>query len=827
MLRIFPVPLFFVLCTVRMASGQSADELKFFETKVRPLLATQCQGCHSSKSKMAFGGLRIDQKASFFQGGQSGALVVPGKPDESLLLKVVGYSSELKMPPTGKLKAEQIDVLREWIQMGAPWPEEAAPVVDASVAIQAKTKAAALQHWAWKPVAKVTPPKTKATDWSAQAIDQFILAKLEEKKLKPSPDADRQTLLRRVYFDLAGLPPTPKEVNAFVADKSPKALETIVDRLLAAPSFGERWGRHWLDLSYFADNLEIGRKIPAKDAWRYRDYVIRSLNADKPFTTFIKEQLAGDLLPAESDAQRREQVIATGFLALGPWTLVAADKEQLRMDVVDMQVDLIGKAFLGLTVGCARCHDHKFDPISHKDYYAMAGILGATETLHGRIDGIFSDVNRIQLPESVEELRMRAGETEKFHARMATLKPRLKALEAEKEKLKKAQPQGDATPKPDDPLVLLEKQIAKLSKEIALLEYNRPLPPEAFAVRDVDAPVNAHINIRGNPHMLGEEVPRSFLQVAMWDKPPVLAYRASGRLELAEWIANEKNPLTARVAANRVWQHLFGAGLVRSVDNFGLRGELPTHPELLDYLATRYVEAGWSLKKVVREVILSRAYRQSSAHNAEAYQVDPENLLRWRMNRRRMEGEIIRDSILSLTRTLENGEGGPTLPLDIADNLNLGKPVEFRDEAKLPDHLLRLRTVYLPVLRKSQHRSVDILNLFDFPDVNQVNGARSVTTVPTQALYLMNSPFYQEQSKLLAARAIEFAGTTGARIDWLTEQVLGRSARPDDQTRGNDFISKFSAALVQSGKTAPEANIEAWTRYCHALLASNEFLYIR
>lgn len=815
----------FLLTASFLHAQPSPEDLRFFETKVRPLLVAQCHGCHSSKSKMAFGGLRMDKRASFFQGGQSGALVVPGKPDESLLLKVIGYSSELKMPPTGKLKPEQIEIFTEWVRMGAPWPEDAELAHDVAEVAQKKVRTEVLNHWAWKPVAKPQPPQTKSTSWSDAAIDRFILAKLEEKNLSPSPDADRRTLLRRVYFDLAGLPPTPEEMSAFLKDTSPKALESVVDRLLASPRFGERWGRHWLDLTYFADNLEIGRKIPAKDAWRYRDYVIHAFNEDKPFTKFITEQIAGDLLPSENDAQRREQVIATGFLALGPWALVAADKEQLRMDVVDMQVDLIGKAFLGLTLGCARCHDHKFDPISHKDYYAMAGILGGTETLHGRIDGIFSDVNRIQLPESAEELRHRAAEIEKFHLKMAALKQQQKPLTEEKERLKKAMPEGE--PKPNDPLAQVEKQLAKVTKEIALLEYNRPEPPEAFAVRDVDAPANAHINIRGNPHMLGEEVPRSFIQIAMWDKPPALAYRASGRLEMAQWIASEKNPLTARVIANRIWQHLFGAGLVRSVDNLGLRGEMPTHPELLDYLATRFVEQGWSIKKSIREVILSRTYRQSSAFNAAANQVDPENLLRWRMNRRRMEGEIIRDSILSITRTLSQTGGGPTLPLDSTDNLNLGKPVEFRDDAKLPELLLTRRTVYLPVLRKSQHRSVDILNLFDFPDVNQVNGARNVTTIPTQALYLMNSPFYHQQAKLLAARAIEHAVKPEARIQWLMEQVLVRDAREDDQSRGKDFVANFAVELVKTGTPVQEANREAWARYCHALLASNEFLYIR
>ena len=327
--------------------------------------------------------------------------------------------------------------------------------------------------------------------------------------------------------------------------------------------------------------------------------------------------------------------------------------------------------------------------------------------------------------------------------------------------------------------------------------------------------------------MLGEEVPRSFVQVAMWDSAPVLSYRASGRLELAQWIASEKNSLTARVISNRIWQHLFGSGLVRSVDNFGLRGELPTHPQLLDYLAVRFVEQGWSIKKAVREVILSHTYRQSSAHNAVAYQLDPENLLRWRVNRRRLEGEIIRDAVLSITGTLNESRGGPTLPLDNPDNLNLGKPVEFRDDAKLPDELLARRTVYLPVLRKSQHRSVDILNLFDFPDVNQVNGARSVTTVPTQALYLMNSPFFQQQSKLLASLMLEQAAGENARVDWLMQRVLGHGAQPGDQAKAKEFLHSFAAELVKEGKSSGEAMREAWDRYCHALLASNEFLYLR
>ena len=801
-------PVLYFLLVAGCAYAQTSKDVEFFETKIRPIFATQCHQCHSSASKITFGGLKMDRRASFFAGGQSGPLVVPGKPEQSRLLQVVHYNGPLKMPPSGKLSPEQIDSLSKWVKMGAPWPEESTAAEQADRKKKQDSDDQRRKHWAWQPVQK---PE------AGRNIDSFIAATLAEKGLKGVAAADKRTLIRRLYFDLAGLPPSTDEVSAFLQDNTPEAFEKVVDRLLASPHYGERWGRHWLDLTYFADNLEIGRKIPAKEAWRYRDYVLQSFQADKPYNKFIEEQIAGDLLPYETDAQRREQVVATGFLALGPWPLVAADKEQLRMDVVDMQLDLTGKAFLGLTMGCARCHDHKFDPIPAKDYYAMAGIFGSTQTLNGRIDGVFSDVNRIPLPETPEELRERAVATEKYLAAITELKAKQKEVTEEKERLKKNET------KTDD----IDKKLAELNKAIAQLEFNRPEPPMALAVRDVESPVDHKINIRGNSHMLGEEVPRSFVQVAMWSGPPQLSYRASGRLEMAQWIASEKNPLTARVMVNRIWQHLFGAGLVRSVDNFGLRGELPSHPELLDYLAVRFMEQGWSVKKIVREVVLSQTYRSSSAHDVKSYETDPENRWVWRMNRRRLEAETIRDSVLFLTKTLDATRGGPTLPLDIPGNLNTGKPVEFRDDAKMPEELLRRRTVYLPVLRKSQHRSLDILNLFDFPDVNQVNGARNMTTVPTQALYLLNSQFLRDQARRLSDLSAEHAIDANRRVDWLIERVLSREANPADRARAAEFIAAFSSELSKAGKSGAEAAQEAWARYSHSLLVSNEFLYVR
>ncbi len=821
------------------AQQPSAEAVQFFESKVRPIFASQCYGCHSGKSRIASGGLKLDTRNGFFQGGQSGPPVVPGRPDESKLISAIQYTSELKMPPAGKLKQDQIDILTEWIRFGAAWPEEATDPKEAANA-EAKKKAeqAKLNHWAWTPPKKVSIPAVRDTSWPSSEIDRFILAKLEEKGLKPSADADPRVLVRRVYFDLTGLPPTPKVVSAFAANPSPPAFEQIVDGLLASPEFGERWGRHWLDVTYFADNLEIGRRIPATEAWRYRDYVINAFNQDKPFQQFIKEQIAGDLLPAETDAEKRERLIATGFLALGPWPLVSSDKEQLRMDVVDLQADMIGKAFLGLTIGCARCHDHKFDPISAKDYYAIGGILSSTQTLNGRIDGVFSDVNRAPLPETAEELRVRAQKLEEFTVEITPLRAKRKTLTAEIERLKKpAETEAGSTtatgsvkdgkePVPGS-VGALEKELAEVIKRIDLLEFNRPEPPSAFSVRDIESPADIHINIRGNAHTLGEEVPRSFIKAVMWDGPPSLSYRESGRLQLAQWVASEKNPLTSRVAVNRVWQHLFGFGIVRSVDNFGLRGDLPTHPELLDYLAQQLVADDWSIKKMVRRIVLSRTYREASDHNVQALQTDPENRLLWRANRRRLEGETIRDAILAMTGTLDRTRGGPTLPVAVPGNVSFAKPAELKDSAVFPPELLKRRTVYLPVLRKSQHRSLDILNLFDFPDVNQVSGARSVTTVPTQALYLINSPFFKEQSTILARHVLDSPGTDEKRVSGLIETLFNRPAGDEELRQGTDFVKAYIDEIKGSDSVKDGGQLEAWARYCHALMASNEFLYLR
>jgi hypothetical protein len=760
----------------------SAQDTAFFEKKIRPVLAEKCWSCHSTKAKISFAGLQLDSRQAVMKGSDAGPVIVAGKPEESRLYKALRYDGQTKMPPTGKLSDETLAGFRAWIADGAPWPDDG-PKAAANQAIRPGA-----DHWAWKPVSKAEPPEVKDPAWPLDPLDRFILARLEQKQLRPSSDATREQWLRRVSLDLTGLPPTAEDQQRFLGD----TYEATVDRLLASPAFGERWGRHWLDQTYYADNIEIGRRVPARHAWRYRDYVIESFNRDVPYDRFVLEQLAGDQLEWKDPLERRNNLVATGFLALGPWPLVNADKAQLRMDVVDLQVDMVGRTMLGLTMGCSRCHDHKFDPITLRDYYGMAGIFTSTRTLSGRLNlGVFSNVTSVVLPELPEEMKRRADETQRYWEDLAAARKRLAELKASKAEA---------------------KQIAAADQQVKLLEYLPPVPPTAHAVHDEDTPADCRINIRGNAHQLGAETPRSGVAIG-GDAKLDIADFTSGRKELARWITSKDNPLTARVAVNRVWHHLFGAGIVPTIDNFGTRGIAPSHPELLDYLAGEFTASGWSMKKLVRRIVLSRAYRQGGAVNAKAMELDPENRLLWRMSRRRLEAETIRDAMLAVSGTLDAAAGGPALPFYVAGNMNLAKPEFLKEEATLDPVNRFRRSVYLPVLRKSQMPDLDILNLFNFPDVNQITGARQPTTIPTQALYLMNAPFVQEQAAALAERALASKGSDADRITLLLRRVYARGPQAGEIERLLAYAGSF-----------PDRN-EGWKRLCHSLLISNEFLY--
>jgi hypothetical protein len=793
----------------------SAADLEFFETKIRPALVQHCYACHSAAAKKLKGGLLLDSRPGLRHGGDTGPALEPGRPENSLLIKAIGYQDAgLKMPPKGKLPPMIIADLEEWVRRGAPDPRQAA--TPASMQSAPALIEAGRQFWAFQPPRALPPPAVHDGAWPAGPIDRFILAQLEASGLTPASNADPYSLLRRITFDLTGLPPAPDEITAFVNDASPQGFAKVVDRLLATPAFGERWARHWLDLACYADLADVDGNVVIRDAWRYRDYVVAAFNQDKPFDRFIHEQIGGDLLPATSPAQRREQIIATGFLAIGPWALQNYIKAQLQADVVDHQIDKIGRVFLGLTLGCARCHDHKFDPVPTTDYYALAGIFHSTQTVRHEGPGVWSQIVRQSLPELPGESSVRLGATAEYDKRIAEIR-------ANQEKLAKEKKRQGSDHK------AIDQKLKELADQLALAQYNRPAPPEALAVREAEKPADCPVYIRGSFRTLGPAVPRGVVQVATRGAPPTVAPSMSGRLQLAQWLTDPANPLTARVAVNRLWHHLFGAGLVRSVDYFGTRGELPTHPALLDYLALRFIEQRWSLKALMREMVLSRTYRMASTANASAEEKDPGNRLLWRMNRRRHEAEAIRDALLAISGQLSRGQGGPSLGLDIPGNVNgIGGPVNpptYSGHA-LPASVRDRRTIYLPLFRKRPEGELEILSVYDFPHPNEITGARASTTVPTQALFLMNSPFLKEQARRTASRLQDAKELDDAgRVARLYLLVFNRPAAVEEVRRALRFLDDFARALALPTSASDNGRREAWAQLCHALLASNEFLF--
>ena len=835
-------------CSISGAQAEDArefsqEQLAFFETKIRPVLVEHCLACHSNNDKQK-GGLSLTGRAGLLRGGESGPAIAPGKPDASLLLEALRYES-FEMPPKGKLSDRIIDDFAKWIAMGAPDPRvESAPAKKAEHAIDAT------QLWSLQPLSVVEPPQV---DGVSDPIDRFIRERLRREGLQPADPAPPRVLLRRLYLDLTGLPPTAEHVAAF--EKQPD-FEAVVDRLLDSPEFGERWARHWLDLSGYADTIGVGRSIPALEAWRYRDYVINALNSDKPFDEFIRQQIAGDIqVPSAPGVPLGpeptvESIVATGFLAIGPWELVGGDKVQLRMDVVDRQVNRVGKAFLGMTFECARCHDHKFDPVSQRDYYALAGLFRSTVTLNGRINGVFSAINQTPLPESTDDLLARAERVRAYEAELAE-KTRLrdeanrKADEFKKQIARLAETiseaseivgmegeaTGDETTKAE-----LEKQrdaataaAKKHSDRIAALKYlkHHRTRSLALAVMDGPEPEDSRINIRGNAHQLGELVPRGFpVEIAPKDKP-ALTRGGSGRVQLAEWLTDSRNPLTARVWVNRVWHRLFGTGLVRTVDNFGFTGEAPSHPELLDYLASEFIKNGWSTKQLVRRIVLCRTWQQSSVNRRTHVAVvdrDPENRLLSRANRLRLEAEVIRDSMLLVSGQLDRTRGGPSLPVDVPGNLNPGGTGNMSDGIRLPDSMKFRRTIYLPQKRKGPFDALDFLGAFDLPDPNHETGRRNTTTVPTQALYLLNSPFVQQRAKAVADRVMQQSSSPRERVIHAYRGILGRQPTNSEADDALAFVGELQSTSA-NGSAPPIDESLAWSRLSQTLLISNEFLF--
>jgi hypothetical protein len=895
-----------------------AQDADFFEKHVRPVLAERCQSCHNPKAKRA--GLDLTTGEGFYAGADSGALVDPANPEESRILKAIGYLERIKMPPTGKLPEAQIARLREWVIAGAKWPGvDPAKVAEAAAAANTrKITEGQKRFWSFQPRRVVEPPAVNNAAWVANPIDAFILAKLEAKNLTPAPPAAKLTLLRRVTFDLTGLPPTEKEIAAFLADESPGAYEKVIDRLLASPRYGERWGRHWLDVARYADSTGADEDHRYPDAWRYRDYVIDAFNRDLPYNRFLTEQIAGDLLPPEGEDAKigvnRRGLIATGFLAIGPRLIAEQDKKKMFYDFVDEQVATTSRAFLGLTIDCARCHDHKFDPISQRDYTGLVSIFASTKSwakLEGTVSQMYRpplvpraeydawdrhqqkiaarkrDIEMIdreqarrrletlvaKLPDYMVAARTGAaggdldaeildrwreylkpgGDVRPYLARWeraadSELRAAAEDYRAEFEKSSAAYDQAlakwrkavekanaDGLPGPDKPSfdvthhrffedVYLDKKgpfappkdfektfpADVAARRQALVreqeELTRTAPPQpdlAIGVEEGD-PVTQHLFVRGDVHNEGEVVPKRFPVILAGEDQPGIA-SGSGRRELAAWLTDPNHPLVARVMVNRVWQWHFGEGLVRTPSNFGLLGEKPTHPELLDWLAQRFVDDGWSLKRLHKLILLSNTYRQSSQITKEKFEADPGNRLWSRFQRRRLDVEEIRDAMLAIDGTIDFTMGGTLQTGTGTDGENSAERMSIDPATS------KRRTVYLP-LRRSNLPS--LLNLFDFGDATTTSEGRARTNVAPQALFAMNSPFINRSASALAETTAMLPADETIQTAFL--KVLSRPALAPEVGALRRYMQGFP----------DEAEFARRRSLFRILLASNEFFYV-
>ena len=928
----------------------ASDGLEHFEKKIRPLLMDHCLSCHGPERQD--GGLRLDTKMGWMRGGNAGPAIIPGNAKDSPLVRALRFQEPYHGHPEHGLSEDQVIDFEFWIHAGSPDPRSG------------KTDRQGLPNyergkdfWSFQPIVKPEVPRAKDHEWAYGAIDQFVRTAQEARGLAPVNDATGTQLVRRAYFALIGLPPTPEQIDAFVNDTRPDAFERLVDQLLASPHYGERWGRHWLDVARFAESSGGGRTLLFKDAWRYRDYVIGAFNSDMPYDRMVREQVAGDLLPYDSPAQRGRQLTATAFLALGPTNYELQDKQLLRYDVIDEQIDTLGKAFLGMPLGCARCHDHKFDPVPTTDYYAMAGIFKSTRTLFNYTDNVARWVDTPLPLEGAE-----AEEMAEVEAMEAVLKPRLQLKKAElslltqldvkppqsglpssiskfpgilvderaaatkghwmfsqysqnylndgyyhdgnelkgektltfkttlplngryEVRLAYAEANNRSTRTPvtighldGETVVLVNQQkaptldgrfhslgvfnfarngenfvristgntdghvvadavqwllvedektasspqreayLAGLKEEIKGMEKKlKPLTvklksrPLAMTVKEDPEPSDSAVRIRGMESRKGEIVPRGFIQVATLGDAPTIPEDESGRLQLAEWIVSPDNPLTSRVMANRIWNWLFGAGIVRSVDNLGTTGEPPSHPELLDYLAIRLQELDWSIKAMVKEILLSRTWQLSSQVEPGGKKTDPDNRLLTHYPLRRLDAEQLRDAILAVNGELDLTLYGPNIEGAGAIDANSTGAQQIEYNYVFKD---KRRSVYTPAFRVKRH---ELFELFDFGNVNFTMGQRNVSTVALQALYMLNNPFLLEQSQRAAERLLAEVKDPEERIDLAFRRTLGRLPSGEERSLIDGFFKDGQSADV----------VDEWALLFQSLFGSIDFRYI-
>jgi len=810
----------------------SDDDLAFYRDAVEPILERRCYKCHGAEDKPK-SGLRLTNREAVLSGGDLGPAVSLDAPEDSPLLTAIGYE-ELEMPPSGKLPQDEIDVLARWVRLGVPFPADRwkAPASSKKTTGTLITDESR-NYWAYQPLRRPDVPAVQDVAWVHNPIDAFILHRLEANGLRPAPPADRLTLVRRVYYDLIGLPPTPEQIERFLADHTPQAYERLVDRLLASPHYGEKWGRHWLDLVRYAETNGYERDNPKPDVWRYRDYVIKSLNDDKPYDRFILEQLAGD----ELDHVTPESITATGYYRLGLWDDEPVDAEQAYYDSLDDVVSTTGQVFLGISIGCARCHDHKIDPIPQRDYYRLLAFFNNTlkdiRQLKFKKTAFTLNTTRVIATESEQQEHRRQVEAikqrrEQIIGEIAAYETRVFAALSEPEKedarddkvhrILLAKYRGEVLTSAEiERYDSLERQLRELKQAKA------PPLPAALAIKEngPTAPPT-HVLIRGSVHAPGDEVQPGFPTVLGFDDPSIAvqpdgAASCGRRLVLARWLIDPANPLTARVIANRLWQHHFGRGIVRTPNDFGKFGQRPTHPELLDWLASEMMARGWRLKAMHRLIMTSQAYRMASVENDRGLAQDPRNNLFWRFDLRRLTAEEVRDSVLATSGVLNLKLGGPSVYTELPQAVlaTASRPDAAWGHSS-PSEQAR-RSIYIHAKRSLAE---PVLRTFDSADSESSCPVRFATTVPTQSLTMLNSRFFNVEAIRFARRVIADVGAEpAAEVDLALRLALCRPAMPHEVQRGVALIDQWQQ---QDGLTAEQA----LSNLCLMIFNLNEFVYL-
>lgn len=811
-------------------SSVEADRNAFFEKNIRPILVQRCQSCHSEKSDQQEGGFLIDSREALLKGGDRGPAIVPGDVEKSLLIQAVRHTDpDLLMPPTERLNDEAVAMLEAWIRMGAPFPAD--QVV--KTAGKPSDPIEGRSHWAFQPLSPVRIPDVANTEWCRNDIDRFVLAELQATGMVPVPESTDYDLVRRLTFQITGLPPTPAQLTSFSNLPREQATAKLVDELLASPQFGQRWGRHWLDLARYSDSNGLDENFLFREAWRYRNWVIDAVNADMPYDRFLLEQIAGDLLPYDTIEQRDRQRIAAGFLEVGPKVLLGVDPNRQKMDIADEQIETIGRTVLGQTLGCARCHDHKFDPVPTADYYALAGIFTSTEVMEQRF---MLNEQRVMerlvgLGENGEQLD---EEYEAYYRDLAGMKAQAEKAKAALELLKSgteeviaakiaADADGFIDRARDSALPREERVAAQeeyLKTQVERLTHPPKIPPRAMIPKDADQPADEHIRLAGKPEAKGDLVARGFLQV-LQDGPAIaMPADESGRVQLSQWLTDPNTrtgALAARVLANRIWHHLLGRGIVRTVDNFGRTGELPANPLLLDYLAGELIRHRWSMKSLIREIATSRTFALSSSFDSRNHELDPENVLLWRAHRRRLDPECLRDAMLTAAGTLD------LAPAESSVDYLGDQATAVGNNAVRRRTDFQFRSVYLPMIRNDLP---ELFEAFDFANPHLTTGARPRTTVPVQGLFMLNDSLVMSAAEATARRVLEDSSslTRDQQINRLFEVTLSRPATPEELAVVGDWIESSRSRLESEGK--PDHLQQAFQLACHAMFASSRFQYV-